>query len=168
MSIDKELSEELRQVADSMHCPPDMYERVRESYQHYVKEKRGGSPMKKRMLAGIAAVAILIPSAVFASPYLADAIFGSFAAVEKIGATQEDYQEIERFLQAAKGKLTEDEFKEYTELTKQLMQLKLKITDENGVRDEERLTKEEQQLWTQLASKLEPLFEKIDYGTTKP
>jgi hypothetical protein len=42
--------------------------------------------------------------------------------------TQEDYQEIEGMLKKAKGKLTEDEFKEYTELTKQLMQLKLKIT----------------------------------------
>ena len=31
-------------------------------------------------------------------------------------------------LKKAKGKLTKDEFKEYTELTKQLMQLKLKIT----------------------------------------
>ncbi|MCM3782090.1 hypothetical protein M3231_03835 [Neobacillus mesonae] len=38
----------------------------------------------------------------------------------------------------------EDEFKEYTELTKQLMRLKLKITDENGVGDEGKLTKEEQ------------------------
>ena len=46
--------------------------------------------------------------------------------------TQEDYQEIEGMLKKAKGKLTEDEFKEYTELTKQLMQLKLKITARNN------------------------------------
>lgn len=70
-------------------------------------------------------------------------------------------------LQAAKGKLTEDEFKEYTELTKQLMQLKLKITDENGVRHEENLTKEEQQQFEQLVSRLAPYFEKIN-GTAKP
>ncbi|WP_160037085.1 DUF3600 domain-containing protein [Paenibacillus sp. An7] len=161
MSIDKELREELRQAADSLHCPPHLYGRVRQSYQHYVNEKRGRSSMKKRMLAGIAAVAILIPSAVFASPYLADSIFGSYEAVEKVGATQEDYQEVEKFLQAAKGKLTEDEFKEYTELSKQLMQLKLKITNKNGVRNEGDLTKEEQEQWTQLASKLAPYFEKI-------
>ena len=46
--------------------------------------------------------------------------------------TQEDYQEIEGMLKKAKGKLTEDEFKEYTELTKQLMQLKLKIVQETN------------------------------------
>lgn len=167
MSIDKELRKELRQAADSMHCPPDLYGRVRQSYQHYMNEKRGRSSMKKRILAGIAAVAILIPSAVFASSYLADEIFGSVATIEQHGGTQEDYQEIEGMLQTAKGKLTEDEFKEYIELTKQLMQLKLKITDKNGVRQEEKLTIEEQQQWKELSSKLAPYFEKIT-GTTNP
>ncbi|NUU59855.1 DUF3600 domain-containing protein [Paenibacillus agri] len=167
MSIDKELREELRQAADSMHCPPDLYGRVRQSYQHYVNEKRGRSPMKKRMLVGIVAVAILIPSAVFAASYLADDIFGSSATIEQHGGSQEDYQEIEGMLQAAKGKLTEDEFKEYMELTKQLMQLKLKITNENGVKHEEKLTEEEQRQFEQLASRLAPYFDKIN-GTVKP
>ncbi|MDR0271524.1 DUF3600 domain-containing protein [Paenibacillus sp.] len=167
MSIDKELREELHQVADSLHSPPELYGRVRKSYQHYLNEKRGRFPMKKRILAGIVAVAILIPSAVFASAYLADDIFGSSKTIEQKGGTKEDYQGIEEFLQAAKGKLTEDEFKEYMELTKQLMQLKLKITDEKGIPHEEKLTKEEQQQWEQLSSKLVPYFEKIK-GTAKP
>jgi len=162
MPIDKELREELRQAADSMHCPPELYGRVRQSYQHYVNEKRGRSPMKKRMLAAIVAVVILIPSAVFAASYLADDIFGSSATIEQHGGTQEDYQAIEGLLQAAKGKLTEDEFEEYFELTKQIVQLKLKITDKNGVVYKEKLTTEEQQQFEQLASKLAPYFEKID------
>ncbi|WP_458464240.1 DUF3600 domain-containing protein [Paenibacillus sp.] len=166
MSIDKELREELRQTADLMHCPPELYGSVRQSYQDYVNEKRGKPPMKKRMLAGIAAVAILIPSAAVAASYLADDIFGSSTIIEQHGGTQEDYQAIEGMLQAAKGKLTEDEFKEYMELTKQLVQLKLKMTDENGVKHEEKLTKEEQQQFEQLASKLAPYFEKINETTT--
>ncbi|WP_098745314.1 DUF3600 domain-containing protein [Paenibacillus sp. EZ-K15] len=166
MSIDKELREELRQVANSMHCPPDLYGRVRQSYQHYVNEKRGGSHMKKRMLAGIIAVAILIPSAVFSSSYLADEIFGTVEDIEQHGVSPEEYQEIEGMLQAAKGKLTEDEFKECMELTKQVVQLKLKMTDEKGVSHEEMLTQEEQQQFEQLASKLAPYFEKIN-GTAK-
>ncbi|MBD3919485.1 DUF3600 domain-containing protein [Paenibacillus sp. PR3] len=163
MSIDKELREELRQAADSMDCPPELYGHVRQTYLHYVKEKRGRSRMKKRMLAGIVAAAILIPSAVFASSYnLADEIFGSSSTIEQHGGTQEDYQEIEGLLQAAKGKLTEDEFKAYMELTKQLMQLKLKITDDNGVSHEEKLTDEEQKQWVQITAKLAPYFKKID------
>ncbi|GGD52618.1 DUF3600 domain-containing protein [Paenibacillus nasutitermitis] len=116
MSIDKKLREELRQAADSMYCPPDLHGRVQTSYQHYLNEKRGRSPMKKRMLAGIAAVAILIPSAAFAASYLADDIFGSTKTIEQHGGSQEEYQQIEGMLQTAKGKLTEEEFKEYMEL----------------------------------------------------
>ncbi|CAM4190606.1 DUF3600 domain-containing protein [Paenibacillus tarimensis] len=166
MSIDKELRDELRQVADSMHCPPHLDERVRQSYQHYLNEKRGRSPMKKRLIAGIIAVAILIPSAVFASSYLADDIFGSSEAIEQRGGSQEAYQEIDGMLQTAKAKLTEDEFKEFKESFKQLMQLKLKITDENGIKHEGKLTEKEQQQWQELGSKLAPYFEKIQ-GTEK-
>lgn len=161
MSIDKELREELRQAADSIHCPPELYGRVRLSYQHYVNEKRGRSPMKKRMLVGIIAACILIPSAVFAASYLADDIFGSSTVIEQHGGTQEDYQVIEEMLQVAKGKLTEDEFNEYKELSKQLVQLKLKITDKNGVVHEQKLTQEEQQQFENLGSRLAPYFEKI-------
>lgn len=167
MSIDKQLREELRQAADSMNYPPDLYGRIQRSYRRYATEKRGRSPVKKRILAVVAAAAILIPSAAFAASYLADDIFGSSAAIEQRGGTQEDYQEIEGMLQTAKGKLTKEEFKEYSELTKQLVQLKLTITDENGVVHEEKLTKEEQQQFARLASKLAPYFEKIN-ETVKP
>lgn len=167
MSIDKELREELRQVADSMHYPPELHGRVRKSYQQYVNEKRGRSPMKKRMIAGIVAVAILIPSAAFATSYLADEIFGSVEVIEQHGGSQEGYQEIERGLQAAKGKLTEDEFREFMELFKQVAQLKLKMTDERGIQHVEKLTKEEQEQFEQATSKLAPYFEKIT-GTSSP
>lgn len=167
MSIEKELREELSRAANSAHCPPELYGRVRQSYRQYVNEKKGSSTVKKRMLAGIAAIAILIPSTVFAASYLADDIFGSSATIEQQGGTQEDYQEIEGMLQAAKGKLTENEFKAYMALTKQLMQLKLKITDENGIKHEEKLTPEERRQFEQLAARLNPYFEKIN-GTTKP
>lgn len=167
MSIDQELREELRQVADSMHCPPDLYGRVQQSYQQYVNEKRGRSPMKKRLLAGIASVAILIPSAVFASSYLADEIFGSVKTIEQHGGSQESYQEIEGMLQTAKSKLSEAEFKEFMELFKEMVQLKLKMTDEKGIKLEEKLTQEEKQRFEQLVSKLAPFFEKIN-GNAKP
>ncbi|WP_230202533.1 hypothetical protein [Paenibacillus ihumii] len=53
------------------------------------------------------------------------------------------------------------------ELFKQMVQLKLKMTDEKGIKHEEKLTKEEQQRFEQLVSKLAPYFEKIN-GTAKP
>ncbi|KOR89441.1 DUF3600 domain-containing protein [Paenibacillus solani] len=167
MSIEKELQEELRQVADSMHYPSDLHGRVSQSYQHYVSNKRGRSPMKKRMIAGIIAAVILIPSAVFASSYLADEIFGSVKTMEQHGGSQESYDEIEGMLQAAKSKLTEEEFEEFMDLFKQMVQLKLKMTDEKGIKHMDKLTKEEQQQFEQLLPKLAPLFEKIN-GTANP
>ncbi|MGG3279069.1 DUF3600 domain-containing protein [Paenibacillus solani] len=167
MSIDKELREELRQVADSMHCPPDLHGRVSQSHQHYVNKKRGRSPMKKRVIAGIIAAVILIPSAVFASSYLADAIFGSVKTIEQHGGSQEDYNEMEEMIQAAKSKLTEEEFEEFMDLFKQMVQLKLKMTDEKGIKHMDKLTKEEQQHFEQLLPMLAPFFEKIN-GTAKP
>ncbi|MBP2000015.1 hypothetical protein J2Z69_001034 [Paenibacillus shirakamiensis] len=167
MSIDKQLREELGQAASTMQVPPELYGRVQQSYQHYMNEKRGRSPMKKRMLVGIVAAVFLIPSAALAASYLADDIFGSSSTIEQRGATQEDYQEIEGMLQTAKGKLTKDEFKEYMNLLKQLMQLKLKITDKNGVKHEQNLTQKEQNQIEKLNSRLEFYFEKIN-GTAKP
>ncbi|MDI4645878.1 DUF3600 domain-containing protein [Cohnella hashimotonis] len=162
MSIDKELREELQQTADSMIVPDELYLRVRQSYLHFVNERTGESRMKKRILAGVVAAAILIPSAVYASTYLADDIFGSSATIEQHGGTQEDYQQIEQMLQIAKGKLTEDEFKEYTKLTRQLVQLKIKMTDKNGVKHENLLNNEEQLQFERLSASLAPYFEKIN------
>lgn len=167
MSIDKELREELRQVADSMHYPPNLHGRVRESYQQYMNKKRGRYPMKKRMIVGIIAAVILIPSAVYASSYLVDEIFGSVKTIEQHGGSQEDYNEMEEMTQAAKSKLTEEEFEEFMGLFKQVAEFKLKITDKNGINHMDRLTKEEQQQFEELGNKLLSYIEKIN-GTVKP
>lgn len=167
MSIDKELREELRKVADSMHYPPNLHERVAESYQHYVNKRRGRSPMKKRVIASIIAAVILIPSAVFASSYLADEIFGSVKTIEQHGGSQEGYDEIEGTLQAAKSKLTEEEFVEFMGLFKQVAEFKLKVTDEKGIKHMDRLTKEEQQQFEEVGKKMFSYIEKIN-ETEKP
>lgn len=167
MSIDKELREELRQVADSMHYPTNLHGRVSRSYQQYMNKKRGRSPMKKRMITGIIAAVILIPSAVYASSYLADEIFGSVKTIEEHGGSQESYNEIEGMLQTAKSKLTEEEFEEFKDLFKQVTEFKLKITDKNGINHMDRLTKEEQQQFEELGKKVFSYIEKIN-GTATP
>lgn len=161
MSQDKQLRDELRRIAETIQVPPELEQRIHESYQRDYKQKRGNPNMKKRLLAGIAAVAILIPTAAVATPYLADQIFGSSETIELHGGTQADYNEIEAFLQEAKGKLSEEEFSEYVELTRQLMELRVKITDENGVSHEDQLSAEERQQWEELSEKLAPYFTKL-------
>ncbi|WP_400164373.1 DUF3600 domain-containing protein [Brevibacillus sp. TJ4] len=161
MSHDKQLRDELQRIAETIQVPRELEQRIFASYQHDQKRKRGNLIMKKRLLAGVAAVAILIPTAAVATPYLADYIFGSAESITHHGGTQEDYNEIEAFLQEAKGKLSEDEFSEYIELMRQMMQLKMKMTDENGIVHEDRLSAEEQQQWEELSEKLNPYFSKL-------
>lgn len=165
--MDKHFHDELQRIAESIQVPTDLERRISNSYQREYDRKKGIPTMKKRLLAGMAAVAILIPTAAVATPYLADQIFGSSESIQLRGGTQADYNEIEAFLQEAKGKLTEDEFREYMELTRQLMQLKLKITDENGVVHKDQLSAEEQQQWEELAKRIAPYFAKLNQAKEK-
>lgn len=162
MSIDKQLRDELLQHAESLKTPPEIESRVYLSYQNDFLQKKGRLSMKKRLISGIIAVAILIPTAALATPYLADQIFGSSQTIIERGGTQEDYQEIEKFLQEAKSKLTEEEYAEFSAIMKQLMDLKIKITDKNGVMHEDRLTAEERKQFEEvLPQKAAPFFEKV-------
>ncbi|AWX54085.1 DUF3600 domain-containing protein [Brevibacillus brevis] len=165
MSIDKQLRDELLQYAESLKTPPEIESRVYLSYQNDFLQKKGRLSMKKRLISGIIAVAILIPTAALATPYLADQIFGSSKTIIERGGTQEDYQEIEKFFQEAKSKLTEEEYAEFSAIMKQLMDLKIKITDENGVMHEDRLTAEERKQFEEiLPQKAAPFFEKVRGG----
>lgn len=71
MPIKKQLSDNLKNCARSMECPPEIHERIQNSYNNYLEKKeRGNLIMKKRLIASIAAVAIVLPIGVFAGPKL--------------------------------------------------------------------------------------------------
>ncbi|WP_409176925.1 DUF3600 domain-containing protein [Brevibacillus fortis] len=162
MSIDKQLRDELLQHAESLKTPPEIESRVYLSYQYDFLQKKGRLSMKKRLVSGIIAVAILLPTAALATPYLADQFFGSSKTIIERGGTQEDYEEIEKFFQEAKSKLTEEEFAEFSAIMKELMDMKIRITDENGVMHEDQLTAEERKQFEEiLPQKAAPFFEKV-------
>ncbi|MDE1399006.1 DUF3600 domain-containing protein, partial [Bacillus licheniformis] len=59
--------------------------------------------MKKRLIAGVAAAAIMIPTAGFAGySYLSDGIFGSQENFVAQGGTKAEYQHVEEKLAQAK------------------------------------------------------------------
>lgn len=72
MTIEHKIREHLHHEAEKMDCPPAIFRRIEQSYSKYVVRKRSEKPMKKRMIAGIVATAILIPTAAFAAPTLID------------------------------------------------------------------------------------------------
>ncbi|MBD8500930.1 hypothetical protein [Paenibacillus arenosi] len=70
MPMEHKIREYLHKEAGSMECPPALTQRIEQSYSKHLQRKRSDIFMKKRLLGGMIAAAILIPSAVFAAPPL--------------------------------------------------------------------------------------------------
>ncbi|WP_041749607.1 hypothetical protein [Brevibacillus brevis] len=72
MTIERKIREHLHEEAQTMECPPAISKRIEQSYSHYLQRKRSEITMKKRLIGGLVAAAILIPTAAFASPVVID------------------------------------------------------------------------------------------------
>ncbi|GEC89694.1 hypothetical protein [Brevibacillus brevis] len=72
MTIERKIREHLHEEAETMECPPAISKRIEQSYSNYLQRKRSGITMKKRLIGGIVAAAILIPTAAFAAPVVID------------------------------------------------------------------------------------------------
>ncbi|MFB6367461.1 hypothetical protein ACFCP7_26125 [Paenibacillus elgii] len=70
MPIERKIREHLLKEAETMECPPAISKRIEQSYSQYLQRKRSELTMKKRLIGGIVAAAILIPTAAFAAPPL--------------------------------------------------------------------------------------------------
>lgn len=70
MSIEEKIREHLHKEAETMECPSAISKRIEQSYSQYLQRKRSEKTMKKRLISGIVAAAILIPSAALAAPTL--------------------------------------------------------------------------------------------------
>ncbi|MEK6992015.1 hypothetical protein NST08_17295 [Paenibacillus sp. FSL K6-1566] len=84
MTIEHKIREHLHHEAEKMDCPPAISKRIEQSYSKYLLRKRSQKPMKKRMIAGIVATAILIPTAAFAAPTLIDMLTRTPMTAEQI------------------------------------------------------------------------------------
>ncbi|MFG0215453.1 hypothetical protein ACFU8X_20295 [Brevibacillus porteri] len=72
MTIERKICEHLHEEAEKMECPPAISKRIEQSYSHYLQRKRSEITMKKRLIGGLVAAAILIPTAAFAAPVVID------------------------------------------------------------------------------------------------
>ncbi|WP_174807101.1 hypothetical protein [Paenibacillus ehimensis] len=74
MTIERKIREHLHEEAETMECPPAISKRIEQSYSQYLQRKRSETTMKKRLIGGIVAAAILIPTAAFGAPPLIEMI----------------------------------------------------------------------------------------------
>ncbi|MEO2205207.1 hypothetical protein ABGV42_15845 [Paenibacillus pabuli] len=88
MTIERKIREHLHKEAETVECPPAISNRIEQFYSQYLQQKRSGRPMKKRLIGGIVAVAILIPSAAFAAPTLIDMLTRTPLTTEQVKADE--------------------------------------------------------------------------------
>jgi predicted DNA-binding protein YlxM (UPF0122 family) len=84
MTIERKIREHLHKQAETMECPTAISKRIEQSYSQYLQRKRSEVTMKKRLIGGIAAAAILIPTAAFAAPPLIEMLTRTPMTAEQV------------------------------------------------------------------------------------
>ncbi|WP_176835589.1 MULTISPECIES: hypothetical protein [unclassified Paenibacillus] len=84
MTIERKIREQLHKEAEFMECPPAISKRIEQSYSQYLLRKRSELTMKKRLIGGIIAAAILIPTAAFAAPPLIEMLTRTPMTAEQV------------------------------------------------------------------------------------
>ncbi|MDQ0195559.1 DUF3600 domain-containing protein [Paenibacillus wynnii] len=161
MNLDEQLRTALQDETKGWVAPPELKERVLKQ----VASTQGGKKMKKWLVAGIVAAALLIPTGAYAGyNYLADNIYGSHENVAQFGVDQQQYDRLEAKLQGAEQSFSEEEFAKIMSLLKELGNYNLKIADSKGALHPEQLSAVDQVAYTKLTAELEPYFAKLNEG----
>ncbi len=84
MTIERKIREYLHKSAETMECPTAISKRIEQSYSQYLQQKRSERTMKKRLIGGIVAAAILIPTSAFAAPPLIEMLTRTPMTAEQV------------------------------------------------------------------------------------
>ena len=167
MSLDDRVRESMQEEAKKIVPPPELKEKVTIQ----IKMKRGGKTMKKRIITGVLAAALLIPTTGFAYQSIkADGIYGSFENLKKhVGcATLEGYMSLNAKLSQAKDEIGEKEYEDFTKHLKKLANAKLEYGDSNGNIDYDQLSPAKKEEMKKVSMELQPYFDKLNgYKSSK-
>ncbi|QBZ25143.1 DUF3600 domain-containing protein [Bacillus cereus] len=161
MSLDCRVRESIQEEAKGIVAPPDLKEKVIVQ----IKMKHGESKRKKRLIAGVLAAALLIPTTGFAyQSIMADGIYGSFENLKKhAGAmTLETYMRFNAKLSEAKDEMGAKEYEEFTKELKKLTNAKLAYGDSNGNIDYDELSRGKRAEMKKVSMSLQPYFDKLN------
>ncbi|CAH2715367.1 hypothetical protein BACCIP111895_02551 [Neobacillus rhizosphaerae] len=166
MDFENQLRDELQNAAEKMQPSEQLQMKVATSFRTYRQDKmKRGGPMKKRLIAGLVAVAVLVPTGVFAGPTLVDKILGTPSeANEQFGTVESEYQEYNELFEVANQIFTKEEFEKFTIAWKEYMTINKKTIVVDGKRtgrSSHRLSPEELKKYDEAYYKLEPYLNKI-------
>jgi bla regulator protein BlaR1 len=170
MDFENQLRDELQNAAEKMQPSEQLQMKVATSFRLYRQDKmKRGGPMKKRLIAGLVAVAVFVPTGVFAGPTLVDKIIGTpNEAKEQYGTVESEYQDYNELFEVAKQIFTKEEFEKFTTAWKEFMTINKKkiVVEIDGKKTRTspasyRLSPEELKKYDEAYYKLEPYLNKI-------
>ena len=131
MNFETKVKQSLKEKSKHITPPQELKQKV----MNKIENIDGVSKMKKRIVAGLIAVALIIPtSAIAYQAYLADDLYGSFENVKKHfpAATIDSYMLFNAKLAQAKGELGKEEFGQFNEQLKVFTGYKVEYGDKYG------------------------------------
>ncbi|MED0874549.1 DUF3600 domain-containing protein [Bacillus mobilis] len=161
MSLDCRIRESIREEANGIVAPTELKEKVIVQ----IKMNHGGRKRRNRLITGVLAAALLIPTTGFAyQSIMADGIYGSFENLKKhAGAmTLEAYMRFNAKLSEAKDEMGAKEYEEFTKELKKLTNAKLAYGDSNGNIDYDQLSPEKREEMKKVSMGLQPYFDKLN------
>ncbi|MBE7096791.1 hypothetical protein [Bacillus cereus] len=137
MDFEKYVTNELKRKAANIEPSPNLEDKVQASFYKYQKMRnKEKTSMKKKLLLGFVAAAILIPTGTFAGTTLMDKIVGTpEKARQDMGMTEDGYNIVMERIEIAKSIFTEEDFEKYVALLQETYHFYKKVSVvENGER----------------------------------
>ncbi|GAB6612298.1 MULTISPECIES: hypothetical protein [Bacillus] len=172
MDFEKYVTNELKRKAANLEPSPNLEDKVQASFYKYEKMKnKEKTSMKKKLLLGFVAAAILIPTGTFAGTTLMDKIVGTpEKARQDIGMTEDSYNLVMERIEIAKSIFTEEDFEKYVALLQETYHFYKKVSVvENGERQytaTNRLNADEEKRDIEVMEQLNTYEERIDQQFT--
>ena len=172
MDFEKYVMNELKRKAANIEPSPNLEDKVQSSFYKYQKMKnKEKTSMKKKLLLGFVAAAILIPTGTFAGTTLMDNIVGTpEKARQDMGMTEDGHNLVMERIEIAKSIFTEEDFEKYVALLQETYHFYKKVSVvENGERQytaTNRLNADEEKRDREVMEQLNTYEERIDQHFT--
>jgi hypothetical protein len=131
MKLKNRLRQSLQEKAIEVIPPRELKQKV----MNKIELTQGVNPIKKRLIAGLIATCLIIPTSAFAyQAYMADDLYGSFKHVKKhiSSVTSESYLLLSAKLSQAKGELGEEQYEHFKIQLKVITSAKIEYGDQYG------------------------------------
>lgn len=164
MSMEDKLRLELHRQSHSMKVPVELKERVRQSYELYLRQKEAGRKRTNWLPAAVIAAVLLLPTGVLAHNY-ADSIFGSFEKMKKKVSvmTMNMYQAIGLKLSGAHQELGDAEYATFEALLKKYTAVTYDYVDPYGHINFDQMPADIRAEAKQLMAEVTPYFDRLNH-----